>query len=231
VKDDLKTIAAGGQPEWSGTYQHPQHGELVFRAKLPRARDLMRHTVEMDNQTEALDGISSNGTAVFAASIAGLKTLIRLPVLREDRGGRGRPEPRQDHEGLLRPRGRVRRSVPRAGVAGLLALAQGTAGRSQRAGEILRGDEWERLKRVVQRRYGLPFNDPRLEQWTEADYLREFAFLMLEEEDPVDPDRQLVSDEEFDEEIAAASRGEWEALGLDGPGFTPVSVEEFMRDE
>jgi hypothetical protein len=40
----------------------------------------------------------------------------------------------------------------------------------------------------------------------------------------------MTPPDEFDKEIEMASRGEWEALGLDAPDkFTPVSVDEFME--
>lgn len=91
----------------------------------------------------------------------------------------------------------------------------------------LRGDRWEQLKRVVQRSLGLPFNDPRLQEWTEADYLREFAFLELETEDPSsDP-----ADEQFDQDLALAAEGRWDELGLDSGPLTPVSVETFLHDD
>lgn len=84
----------------------------------------------------------------------------------------------------------------------------------------------------MQRSLGLPFNDPRLQEWTEADYLREFAFLELETEEPdSDP-----ADTQFDDELALAAEGRWDELGLDATpsddapagGFAPTSIENFL---
>jgi hypothetical protein len=59
------------------------------------------------------------------------------------------------------------------------------------------------------------------------------AFLEIEQEDPMDPE-QAELEEEFDEEIAMAAVGDWDALGIEPPPaapadrFEPVSVAEFL---
>jgi hypothetical protein len=124
-------------------------------------------------------------------------------------------------------------------VGGRVRLAAGAArqGLLRAPGKRLRADPWGRLKHRVRRAYGLPFNDPRVAEWTEADWLREAAWLEIELEPPKDPD-ELEAEEEFDEEIEAAGEGRWEELGLDPPpaeggtpGFVPASIDEFMDGE
>lgn len=102
------------------------------------------------------------------------------------------------------------------------------------------------MRHQVRRAYNLPFNDPRLAEWSPSDWLREAAWLSIEWEDPQTPE-DVEREEAFDEEIDLASAGDWEALGLDPPALAtsdaspgssdgslatvPVSVEEFMRGE
>lgn len=56
--------------------------------------------------------------------------------------------------------------------------------------------------------------------------------LEIDAEPYVDPDDKLISDEDFDAEIAMAAEGRWEELGLDAPDekFAPVTVDDFMRE-
>lgn len=82
---DLKEIAVGGQPQWEETFEHRQFGKLTFKAKLPTALALARHSIEMDNLLTDLYGEARLGTQLIVAAIAGLKTLIELPVVSETR--------------------------------------------------------------------------------------------------------------------------------------------------
>jgi hypothetical protein len=58
--------------------------------------------------------------------------------------------------------------------------------------------------------------------------------LEIDAEPYVDPDEEsaLMSNEDFDAEIAMAAEGRWEELGLDAPDekFESVTVDEFMRE-
>ena len=39
---EVRKIARGGNPEWEHTFEHPEHGPLTFRGRLPKAMDLHR---------------------------------------------------------------------------------------------------------------------------------------------------------------------------------------------
>jgi hypothetical protein len=108
-------------------------------------------------------------------------------------------------------------------------VARGIVVEGGRCGEILRGDDWGRVRRIVARGYGLPFNDPRLEAWTDADYLREFAYLQLESTGALLDPEKAEAEEQFEEELGAAAAGDWEALGIDAPDMVSASIEE-LRD-
>lgn len=82
---DMRKIAQGLQPEWEHTANHPAYGPLTFRAKLPTALQLAQQSVEMDNLLTNLDGDARQGTMILVAAIAGLKTLVECPVVREER--------------------------------------------------------------------------------------------------------------------------------------------------
>jgi hypothetical protein len=83
---DLKAIAEGRQPRpWSETFTHPVHGPLTFRATLPKAMALAEQSVQMDNLLQNLAGEARMNTLILCSAISGLKTLIELPVLREER--------------------------------------------------------------------------------------------------------------------------------------------------
>ena len=110
-------------------------------------------------------------------------------------------------------------------------MAERPAQEGARVGEILRGDDWQRIRRIVARGYGLPFNDPRLEEWTDADYLREFAFIELEQSGALADPESAEADEQFDEEERLAAEGDWEALGLDPPELVPATIDELRRSE
>jgi hypothetical protein len=105
-------------------------------------------------------------------------------------------------------------------------MARRAAGPGCRLGKRLRGDDWQRVRRIVARGYGLPFNDPRLAEWTDADYLREFAFLELEATGALLDPAAAEAAEEFEKEEALAEVGDWEALGLDPPEMVPATVDE-----
>jgi hypothetical protein len=101
-----RTIAAGGNPEFTHTVVHPQHGELTFRARLPLSVDSLRHSIEMDNLLQGLAGDASWQTRVVAAAIAGMTVpeepgrpaghalMLELPVVRR--------EPDADDDGRVR---------------------------------------------------------------------------------------------------------------------------------
>jgi hypothetical protein len=79
---DLEAIAQGREPKpWRGTFQHPVHGDLQFTMHLPRAAQLMEHSVAMDNMLEKLDASPREGTMRLVAALAGLQTLMELPVV------------------------------------------------------------------------------------------------------------------------------------------------------
>jgi hypothetical protein len=86
-----RTIAAGGNPKWEQSFTHAQHGEIVFKARLPLATDSLRHSIEMDNLLQELSGDPSWQTRVTAAAIAGMTVpdenpagkalMLELPVV------------------------------------------------------------------------------------------------------------------------------------------------------
>lgn len=80
--DDATLIAKGGQPQWTGTFEHPVHGELVFTARMPTGSDWCAQSVM---QEELAPGGLSGASALLPASIAGLLTILKLPVLSERR--------------------------------------------------------------------------------------------------------------------------------------------------
>lgn len=86
----------------------------------------------------------------------------------------------------------------------------------------------------MRRAWGLPPNDPRLQDLTDADYLRELALLEAEADDLLDPDandpQARAAREEFEREIELAASGDFEALGLDAPGFEPQTVQSFLTE-
>lgn len=51
---------------------------------------------------------------------------------------------------------------------------------------------------------------------------------MFPDDDDEDEQRPLMSDDEFERDLAAAARGDWEAVGLTDK-FTPTTVDEFMQ--
>ena len=116
------------------------------------------------------------------------------------------------------------------------------------SGKRLRDDPWERLKRVVHRAYSVLPGDPRVADWTEADYLREFAFLQAETDgfDEPEPEPTDLTEGSFDEQLQLAAAGDWGALGLDPPLpptqaspdasaqtaaglYEPQSIEDFLN--
>lgn len=84
--DDLRAVAAGRKPRpWRQAVSHPVHGELVFEMELPNALALSRHTIEMDNLLAGLYGEPRGSTMMLVSAIAGLKTLVKLPVVAQHR--------------------------------------------------------------------------------------------------------------------------------------------------
>lgn len=53
------------------------------------------------------------------------------------------------------------------------------------------------------------------------------AWLAAEAEGP-EPENPLLTDEQFEEEVALAAAGDWEALGLDQlpEGWAPATIDE-----
>lgn len=87
-EQDLQRIAQGGAPrQWTYTATHPVHGEITFTAGLPTALTLSRHSIEMDNLLTELSPSAEPrpATMILVAAIAGLQTLVTLPVVSESR--------------------------------------------------------------------------------------------------------------------------------------------------
>lgn len=62
--------------------------------------------------------------------------------------------------------------------------------------------------------------------------MREMAFIDVLTEPPTEEtDEGLMTEDEFEREVEMASRGEWEALGLDPlpEGFTPATIEDLRN--
>lgn len=81
----LQEIKEGRTPTWERTFHHPIHGDLTFKADLPRAAALAQHSVVMDNHFAELVAPQRGGTTLLVAAIAGLQVLVTLPVVSEDR--------------------------------------------------------------------------------------------------------------------------------------------------
>lgn len=97
---DAQRIARGQEPApFSFTATHPIHGALTFRCdRMPKAHQLLQHSVEIDNQLARLNAGAEPraATMILAAAIAGLKPadpelpargvlMDHLPVIDEDR--------------------------------------------------------------------------------------------------------------------------------------------------
>lgn len=100
MSTDAEKIARGQEPApFEATFTHPIHGELTFRcARMPRAPELLQHSVEIDNQLHRLGAGAQPraATMILAAAIAGLKQvdgdapsrgilMQQLPVIDEHR--------------------------------------------------------------------------------------------------------------------------------------------------
>jgi hypothetical protein len=77
-----RTIAAGGNPLFEQTFEHPVHGPLTFRGRLPLATDSLRHSVAIDNLlVELAPGADpSFQTKVVAGAIAGMTVPDNAPA-------------------------------------------------------------------------------------------------------------------------------------------------------
>lgn len=83
--DPLQTIAEGGDPCWEQTYDHPVHGELVFRtSRMPKNEDWLVHAARVDEML-ASRGLDPDAvgqrTATYAAAMVGIGTIIEPPIL------------------------------------------------------------------------------------------------------------------------------------------------------
>lgn len=86
--EDLQAVARGEKPRpWRQTFSHPVHGDLEFAMELPTVADMARHSAAMDNLAVemGLIGAARGGTILLLAAIAGLETLMKLPVVAEHR--------------------------------------------------------------------------------------------------------------------------------------------------
>lgn len=78
ASQEARAIAAGNEPYWEGTFEHPDHGELTFRVKRkPQVMDWLAHT----NAQYALTG---DAPSVLSGAVAGLQTFVECPVIREE---------------------------------------------------------------------------------------------------------------------------------------------------
>lgn len=66
---------------------------------------------------------------------------------------------------------------------------------------------------------------------TDADVLRELAWIELDLEPPDSGEEPLMSDEQFEQEVALAAEGRWEDLGLDElpADWAPASIEDLRN--
>lgn len=69
---DSRKIAVGGNPDFEHTLTHPEHGELVFRAKLPLAAKILEHQVAADERLGGAENPSFQ-TITLAHGMAALK--------------------------------------------------------------------------------------------------------------------------------------------------------------
>jgi len=82
--DAVQITARGGEPAWSGTFDHPEYGKLTFTVKrTPRNKDWLNHAVTQEQIAPGLT--NGGGSGVLAAAIAGMMTFIDRPVISEDR--------------------------------------------------------------------------------------------------------------------------------------------------
>lgn len=93
----IEDVARGGNGRWQFTAVHPEHGEITFTAGLPVARDLLAHSVAIDELLAELSpGVEPRRqTQILAAALAALTPadpdrpmhgrLVQLPVVGERR--------------------------------------------------------------------------------------------------------------------------------------------------
>lgn len=70
-----QVIARGGNPHWEQVFPHPQHGELTFKANLPRAGAVLGLHVALDMRLQELGDLSGARatTMILASALAGLE--------------------------------------------------------------------------------------------------------------------------------------------------------------
>lgn len=83
--EDANKIAQGLPVSWEQEYEHPKHGKLVFKGKIPTATLLAKHSIEMDRIILATgyEGDIRPGTFMLVAALAGFRTILELPVVAE----------------------------------------------------------------------------------------------------------------------------------------------------
>lgn len=83
--EDANKIAQGLPLIWEQEYEHPKHGKLVFKGKMPGAAIMAQQSVEMDRIILAT-GYEGNirwGTFRLVAALAGLRRILELPIVEE----------------------------------------------------------------------------------------------------------------------------------------------------
>lgn len=65
-------LARGGNPEWVYAAEHPRHGQLVFRARLPRAKTMAANYVAVENLLGDLTAPGGADARIFAMAMAAL---------------------------------------------------------------------------------------------------------------------------------------------------------------
>jgi hypothetical protein len=83
--EDATKIAQGLPVSWEQEYDHPKHGKIIFKGKLPGAIQLAHHSIEMDRiiSEAGYEGDIRPGTFVLVAALAGFRTILELPVVEE----------------------------------------------------------------------------------------------------------------------------------------------------
>lgn len=89
MADPIAQIAEGREPLWEQTFEHPEHGPLIFRVtKTPTNADWLRHAAAKDQMIRAQGGHPDDmgsQTQLFAAACAGIRELMECPLIAEKR--------------------------------------------------------------------------------------------------------------------------------------------------